>query len=453
MQNKKNIIIVGTGEIGMSIASKLLKQGHNVSVIEKDRQHLENLSNNFDIQAVHGNGCLPKNLKAAGAEKADALIALSSVDEVNMVACQVAYSIFDIDLRMARIYNNDYLEHDYKNLFNDEDLPVDYIISPEQQVADRLLQTLNIPRALDVTYFSNDKEVVFAIKLDKEFKHFKRNVEELKAKVPHKFEPMLAVRKDTAFIPVAETSFVEDDIVYFLLETKEVEDFLGAIGYMHHQEKNIMLIGGGNTGFAVAKELEKHNYNIKIVEKDMHRANYLAEVLVNSTVINIDAMEFKLLEETNIKNMDIVLNLTDSDEVNSLCSMYQHQAGCKNIYTLIKNSLLGDLTDKMHYAKVITPRNITASKIIRFLRDAKIYNLYNIQNDGAEIMEVKLNKTSPLNGMTIEQFNKHKKIKIGAVINQKGTSYAPDTMMHAGDRIILLGIKEALPELYDLIEK
>lgn len=450
---KKNIIIIGTGEVGMSIAAKLLRQGHNVSVIEKDRNQLENLANDFDIQTVHGNGCLPKNLKAAGAETADALIALSSVDEVNMVACQVAYSIFDIKLRLARIYNNDYLEHDYKNLFNDEDLPVDYIISPEQHVADRVIQTLSIPKALDVMYFVGKRQVVFALKLTKDFKHFGVKLTDIAEKVPYKFKTMLIARDNKEIIPNKEDSFKENDIAYFLMDAKDIDEFMGSVGYVHNSAHNVMIIGGGNTGFAVAKELEKHDYNVKLIEKNMHRANHLAEVLSKSTVIHTDAMDFKNLEEANIASMDIVLNLTDSDEVNSLCSIYQHQAGCENIYTLIKNYQLGELTNKMHYAKVITPRNITASKVLKFIRSAQIYDLYNIQNDSAELVEVMLSKTSPLNGMSLEQFNNRKDIKIGAVVNKNGISYDSNSLMHAGDRVIAICLKKSLPEFYELIEK
>lgn len=453
MQNKKNIIIIGTGEIGMSIASKLLMQGHDVSVIEQDKANLKNLDNNFDVKSIHGNGCLPHNLKAAGAETADALIALSNVDEVNMVACQVAYSIFDIKLRMARIYNHDYLDENYKHLFNDQDLPVDYVISPEQQVANRILQTLSIPKALDVTYFFADKQVVFALKLNKEFKHFNLKIDEFAKKVPYKFKTMLISRNDRSIIPTVNDHFEEGDIVYFLLETKDINEFLGTLGFIHTPATNILIVGGGNTGFAVAKELEKKQYNIKIIEKDIHRANYLAEALIDTTVINADAMNFRSLDDANLANMDIILNLTDSDEVNSLCSMYENQSGAENIYTIIKNNLLGDLTNNMHYAKVITPRNITASKILRFVRNAKIYNLYNIQNDSAEVMEVKISKTSPLNGMTIAQFNKRKDAKVGAVINQKGVFYDEDTIMHADDRIIVLALVDSLGEFYNLIEK
>ncbi|HAG52180.1 MAG TPA: hypothetical protein DCL21_00135 [Alphaproteobacteria bacterium] len=133
--------------------------------------------------------------------------------------------------------------------------------------------------------------------------------------------------------------------------------------------------------------------------------------------------------------------------------MYEHQVGVENIYTLIKNNLLGDLTNNMHYAKVITPRNISASKIIRFLRNAKIYNLYNVENDSAEIMEIKISKTSPLNGMTINQFNSRKDAKIGAVINQKGIAYAGETIMHSDDRIIVLVLRDSLVKFYNLIEK
>jgi len=437
----------------MNIASRLLMQGHDVSVIEKDKKKLDNLSNNFDVKAIHGNGCLPKNLKAAGAETADALIALSSVDEVNMVACQVAYSLYDIKLRMARIYNHDYLDDDCKGLFNDDDLPVDYIISPEEQVADRLLQTLSIPKALDSVYFAGKKQVAFALKLTKEFKYFGTDIEEVAKTIPYKFKTMLLSRGDRTIVPSRNDHFEINDIAYFLISSEDVEDFMGSIGFITSPSKNILIIGGGNTGYAVARELEKHSYNIKVVEKDFQRANYLAETLVNSTVINIDAMNFRNLDDTNLANLDIVLNLTNSDEVNSLCSMYEHQVGVENIYTLIKNNLLGDLTHNMHYAKVITPRNISASKIIKFLRNAKIYNLYNIENDSAEIMEIKISKTSPLNGMTVKHFNERKDAKIGAVINQKGISFDTDTIMHADDRIIVVVLKDSLPKFYDLIEK
>lgn len=453
MQSKKNIIIIGTGEVGMSIASKLVMQGHNVSVIEKNRKQLENLSNNFDVQAVHGNGCLPKNLKAAGAEKADVLIALSSVDEVNMVACQVAYSIFDIELRMARIYNHDYLEHDYKNLFNDEDLPVDYIISPEQHVADRIIETLNIPKALDATYFAGNKQVVFAMKLTKEFRYFNLTIEQVQQQVPYAFKTMLIHRNDTTFLPKLDEKFQHGDIAYFLIDSNDVENFMGIIGFIHQQANNVMIIGGGNTGYAVARALESQHHNVKIIEKSLARANYLAEVLDNATVIHSDAMNFHNLEESNIANMDTVLNVTDSDEVNSLCSLYEHQVGCENIYTLVKNNQLGDLTNNLHYAKVITPRNITASKVLRFVVDAQIYNLYNIQNDSAELVEVKISKTSPLNGMSLEQFNQSKTMRIGAVINQNGISYNENDFMHAGDRIIVVALKEVLGELYGMLEK
>jgi trk system potassium uptake protein len=453
MKNKKNIIIIGTGEVGMSITSKLLMQGHDVSVIEKDKKNIEHLANNYDVKAIHGNGCLPKNLKAAGAETADALIALSSVDEVNMVACQVAYSLFNIKIRMARIYNSDYLEHDYKNLFNDEDLPVDYIISPEQQVADRIIQTLSIPKALDVLHFAGNKQVIFALKLTKEFKYFNIDIHDVKTKIPYQFKAMMISRNDRNILPTLSDHFELNDIVYFMLDTHEVNEFMGSVGYVTTKSNNVMIVGGGNTGFAVAKGLEERKYNVKVIEKDINRANYLADILLNSTVINIDAMNFKNLADSNVANMDIVLNLTNSDEVNALCSMYEHQAGCENIYSLIKNNQQGNLTNNMHFAKVITPRNITASRILRFIRNAKIYNLYNIQNDSAEVIEVKLSKTSPLNGMVVAQFNKRKDMKIGAVLNKNGISYDDSAILHAGDRIIVIALSKSLTEFYEIIEK
>ncbi|MCP4356082.1 MAG: Trk system potassium transporter TrkA [Proteobacteria bacterium] len=452
MNHKKNIIVIGAGEIGTNVAYRMVKQGHDVTVIERNSEKMESLTNMLDVKTVLGNGCLPKNLELSGANKADVLIALANSDEVNMVASQVAYSLFDVKTRMARVYHQAYLDPDYRNLFNDEDLPVDYVISPEKLVADRITQSLEIPQSYDFMKFAGDEVTLIGLKLTENFQKVGCTVEELEKDLSFDTKVMFVSRGYKNYIPQKREKLHKSDIVYFLLNIKDIDHLIAGLGEVKFNAKDILIIGGGNTGFFAAQELEK-THNVKIIEKDLAVSSRLAEKLEKTTVIHADAMNFNSLDDTNVAEMDVVLNLTDSDEANSLCTMYEQQKGARVIYTLIKNSMLGSLTNNMRFSRLITPRDITVSQVNKFIRNAHIYDLFTIQNNSAEVVEVRVSVTSKIEGMSVDEFNGLQIGQIGAVVTNRGTTFDHSAIIRKGDRVIAVVPTESINKFYDMVEE
>lgn len=450
MNNKKNIIIIGAGEIGTNAAAKLVAQGHDVTVIEKDPAKLETLLNNLDVKTVLGNGCLPQNLEVAGAHNAHALLALSSSDEVNFVASQVAYSIFDVKVRMARVYHQEYLNHDYNNLFNDNDLPVDFILSPEKMVADKIVRSLEVPKSYDLIPLVGDELLLLGLKLTDQFAYVGEHIEDVSRHLTVEHNVMYLSRGFKNFIPSSKDILQKSDIVYFLIHKRDVDTLISELGEKNKKIKDILIVGGGSTGFFTAKQLED-KYNIKLIEKKSTQTDYLANNLLKTSVINADAMNFKNLENANVGQMDVVINLTDSDEINSLCSMYEKHAGVDVIYTLIKNSMLGNLTNNMRYSRLVTPRDITVSQINKFIRYSHIYILENIQNESAEVVEVQVPYSCGMHGKSIAEFNRLKIGKVGALINQKGIFFDSGLIINSGDRIVATVPKEHINQFYEYL--
>jgi trk system potassium uptake protein TrkA len=450
MPNKKNIIIIGAGEIGTNAASKLVKQGHDVTVIEHNAEKLEALLNNIDVKTVLGNGCLPKNLEAAGAKNADVLLALTSSDEVNFVASQVAYSIFNTKVRMARVYHQEYLDDSYKTLFNDKDLAVDYVLSPAKLVAEKIVTNLKVPQSFDYSPLAGDELVFLGLKLTENFPYMSQSIEELQAHITCPHNIMFLSRGFRNIIPSKDETLHKSDVLYFLIDKRHIKLLIQELGDEPSKLENILIVGGGNSGFYAAQALEK-DYNVKVIEKDFDRASDIAEKLLNTTVINADAMNFKNLESANVSQMDVILNLTNSDEVNSLCSMFEKQHGVQVIHTLIKNGLLGALTNNMRFSHLVAPRDITVTQINKFIRDSKIYNLYSVQNGVAEVVELQVPYSCKIHGMSVQEVNQLGIGRIGAVINQKGVFFEKGVIVNSGDRIIALIPKETINDFYQLL--
>ena len=318
-----NIIICGAGRVGFTIAKLLSEQGHSITVIDQSSEDIQKINDSLDVKAIVGKGTYPSILEKASAADADMIIAVTRNDEINMLICQIAYSIFNIQKKIARIRSQDYLNPKFTRVYNKENLPIDVIISPEIEIAKSIQRKLEAPGALDSVPFSNNKIRLLEILIKDNCKLIDYKLNELTQKHPQLDANIIAiVRNDKTFIPKKTDQIKCDDKIYVIINSSQMEETLNAFGHEEKISKKILIVGGGNIGFNLAKNLEESldETRVKIVEKNKERAEYLANNLNNTIVINGDGLDEEALEEANLGETETCLLYTSPSPRDGLLS-------------------------------------------------------------------------------------------------------------------------------------
>ena len=361
------IIILGAGQVGRSLAESLVQEHHDVTVIDQNLSALRELRDKLDIRTHLGIASHPLALENAGIADAEMLIAVTNSDETNIVACQIAYSLYNTPTKLARIRSSEYLKH--PELFTTASIPIDVLISPEQLVTDYIYRLLNHPGALQVLDFAEGHVQLVAVKayyggplVGNELRTLKEHMPEVKSKVVTIF------RGGRAIIPNDSTIIESDDEVFFLASPEHIRTIISELRKLDKPYKRIMIAGGGSIGRRLAQILEKARYHVKIIEVNSKRASYLAEVLNKTIVLEGDSADESLLLEENIENIDVFLALTNDDEANILSAMLAKRLGARRVISLINRASYVDLVETSSIDLAISPQQVTIGALLTHVR-------------------------------------------------------------------------------------
>ncbi|MDA7831215.1 Trk system potassium transporter TrkA [Candidatus Pelagibacter sp.] len=421
-----NIIICGAGRVGFTIAKILSEQGHSITVIDQSSEDIQKIDDTLDVKSIVGKGTYPSILEKANAADADMIIAVTRNDEINMLICQIAFSIFNVPKKIARIRSQDYLNPKFTKVYNKENLPIDVIISPEIEIAKSLQRKLEAPGSLDNVPFANNKIRLLEILIDGScpIKDIKLN--ELTKKFPKLNSNIMGVIRDEKFVLLKKTDvMLKDDKAYVVVNASQMNETLTAFGHMEKISNKILIIGGGNIGFNLAKNLEESfdSARVKIIEKDKERAELIASQLNNTIVINGDALDEEVLLEANLEEVQTVLALTNDDEDNLMVSVLvekfakdNDELSDKRTMALINKPNYSLLQTSLKIDDFIDPRMNTVSSILKHIHKGTIENVYSILNGEYEIIEAEIIETSELVNKELKNSNLPDEIRIGAVL-------------------------------------
>ncbi|MDB4069558.1 Trk system potassium transporter TrkA [Candidatus Pelagibacter sp.] len=421
-----NIIICGAGRVGFTISKILSEQGHSITIIDQSSEDIQKIDDILDVKSIVGKGTYPSILEKANAADADMIIAVTRNDEINMLICQIAFSIFNVPKKIARIRSQDYLNPKFTKVYNKENLPIDVIISPEIEIAKSLQRKLEAPGSLDNVPFANNKIRLLEILIDENcpIKDIKLN--ELTKKFPKLNSNIMGVIRDEKFILLKKTDIMlRDDKAYVVINASQMIETLTAFGHTEKISNKILIIGGGNIGFNLAKNLEESfdSARVKIIEKDKERAELIASQLNNTIVINGDALDEEVLLEANLEETQTVLALTNDDEDNLMVSVLvekfakdNDELSDKRTMALINKPNYSLLQTSLKIDDFIDPRMNTVSSILKHIHKGTIENAYSILNGEYEIIEAEIIETSELVNKELKNSNLPDEIRIGAVL-------------------------------------
>ena len=456
-----NIIICGAGRVGFTIAKLLSEQGHSITVIDQSSEDIQKINDSLDVKAIVGKGTYPSILEKASAADADMIIAVTRNDEINMLICQIAYSIFKIQKKIARIRSQDYLNPKFTRVYNKENLPIDVIISPEIEIAKSIQRKLEAPGALDSVPFSDNKIRLLEILIKDNCKLIDYKLNELTQKHPQLDANIIAiVRNDKTFIPKKTDQIKCDDKIYVIINSSQMEETLNAFGHEEKISKKILIVGGGNIGFNLAKNLEESldETRVKIVEKNKERAEYLANNLNNTIVINGDGLDEEALEEANLGETETVLALTNDDEDNLMVSVLvekfakdQKEIEDKRTMALINKPNYSLLQSSLKIDDIIDPRMNTVSSILKHIHKGSIENAYTISNGEYEVIEAEIIETSELISKEIKNTNLPDDIRIGAVLRDKKVIIPrSDFVFQKNDSVVFIAKNDSIPTVENI---
>ena len=450
-------IICGAGDVGYSIADKLSKENFEVTVVDESEERLSKVSESLDVKTINGIPSLPSVLLDAGAKDCEILIAVTKSDETNMVTCQIGHSLFEIPKKIARIRQQDYLQEQWQNLYNNNNFPIDAIISPEQEVAKSLYRRLISPGTIDMLELSDKKLKLIGLKCEDNFAHAGLTVRELSEKFPDYLANIMFIfRDDKKFTVNSSTKIEKNDSIYLVVETENLSDVLLEFGHEELQAKKAVIIGGGNIGFSLAQLIENSETYIKteLIENNKERAEYLASNLENITVTNGDGLDNQILDEVNISEAGYCIAVTEDDEVNILSSLLAKRAGAETSLTLINNSNYSSLLTNIGVDMTIDPKIITISKILEKVRGVKIRNDYSIGDGFGEVIEADIQPDSSLCNKNLKELNLPKGIRIGSILRDKKVIIPnSQTIFEENDDVVFFAETNCIKKLEKLLSK
>ncbi|CAM3901002.1 Trk system potassium transporter TrkA [Xenorhabdus thuongxuanensis] len=450
------IIILGAGQVGGTLAENLVDENNDITVVDTDTDRLRQLQDKFDLRVVNGHGSHPRVLKEAGAEDADMLIAVTNSDETNMVACQIAYSLFNTPNKVARIRSSEYIRESEK-LFQPDDIPIDYLISPEQLVIDYIYKLIQYPGALQVVNFAEGRVSIVAVKAYYGGSLVGNALSSLREHMPHIDSKVAAIfRQDRPIRPQGSTIIEAGDEVFFVAASQHIRAVMSELQRLEKPYKRIMIVGGGNVGAGLALRLEK-DYSVKLIEHNQKRAIELAELLHDTIVFYGDASDQELLAEEHIEQVDVFIALTNDDEANIMSAMLAKRMGAKKAMVLIQRSAYVDLVQGGVIDIAISPQQATVSALLGHVRKADIVSVFSLRRGVAEAIEAIAHgdeHTSKVVGRKISDIKLPPGTTIGAIVRNEEVIIANDySIIQQGDHVIMfITDKKFVPEVEKLFQ-
>ncbi len=445
------IIICGAGQVGYGIAERLSAEDNDVSVVDNSAELIQNIQDRLDVRGYVGHGSHPDVLARAGADQADLIIAVTLYDEVNMVACQVAHSLFNVPTKIARIRAQSYRQAHYQNLFSRAHMPIDVIISPEVEVGDVVLRRISLPGAQDVVLFNEDTVAMVAIECDEKCPLIDTPLTQLTELFPDLNAIVAGIsRKGEMIIPKSTDQILLGDTAYVIADRKQLRRTIAIFGKDQPEASRIVIAGGGNIGVYLSQRIEERlpNARVKIIENSRQSAEKLADQLNRTVVLHGNALDEQVLQEAGTKDADLMVAITNNDQVNILSSVLAKKLGCKSNLALLNNVGYHDFTRSLGIDDFINPRAITISRVLQYVRRGRIRGIYSIQNGMAEIIEAEALETSTLVGVPLRELQLPDGIRVG-MVSHEGVLEKPtgETIIRPNDRVVILATSDRVHEV------
>ena len=436
------IIIVGAGQVGGTLAEHLASEANDITVVDVDGNRLRELQDRLDIRTVEGMGCHPDVLMRASIEDADMLVAVTSSDEINMLACQVAYSLFRTPTKIARVRAQSYVLPRYRDkLFSADHLPVDVLITPEQVVTDYIHRLVEQPGSLQVLDFADGIMQLVAVRAYSDGPLVGNQLRSLREHMPNVDCRVAAIfRRDRSIVPEGDTVIEAGDEVFFIAAKKNIRAVMGELRQLENPYRRLIIAGGGNIGYRLAQALAR-DYNVKIIEFSKKRCEFLAENLENITVLTGSATDQELLLEESIDKTDLFLALTNDDEVNIMASLLAKRLGARKVMTLIQNQVYANLMQGGEIDIAISPQQATTSLLLTHVRKSGAVNVHSLRRGAAEALEIIVHgdaKSSKVVGRRIEEIKSPPGATLAALERDGEVIIAHrDTVIESGDHVIV----------------
>lgn len=435
------VVICGAGQVGTSIARHLAGENNDVTVIDHDEGLVRKISETLDVRGVLGLASHPHVLENAGAEDADMLIAVTFSDEVNMIACQVAHSLFDVPTKIARVRQQSYLAPIWADLFRRDNLPIDYIISPEREVARAVGRRLQVPGAFDVVPMVGGKVRVVGVRCDENCPILETPIRQLTSLFPDLNIVIVGiVRNDKGIVPKSSDHMQVGDEVYFVCDAEHLGRAMATFGHEEPEGRRVVIAGGGNIGLMLAQEIEAEHAGVeaKVIELSPARAKVIAQALDSTMVLNGDVLDPEILEEANIGETETFVAVSNDDEVNIISAVLAKRYGAQRTVALINKNTYAPLVTTLGLDTVVNPRAITVSSILQHVRRGKIHGVYSLGEDFGEVIEAEALDTSPLLGVPLRDAKLPRGVIIGAICRGDQVIVPRGgTIIEAKDKIVL----------------
>lgn len=446
------VIICGAGVVGNTIASQLSAENNHVTVIDHSEELVRSIADTMDVSAICGHASHPEVLQRAGGEDADMLIAVTNTDETNMVCCQIAHTLFKIPIKVARLRHQSYLDPHWQDLYRLDHMPIDVIISPEVEIAEAIIRRLHVPGATDMTPYAGGMLKLISVNCTNNCPVINLPLKIIKERSSGQLRMSLMgiVNKNKFHLPHDERILQSGDEVFFLAHYEDVGRSMALFGHEEKEARRVLLLGGGNIGRIVAERLseEDNGIKIKLIELDKERATEIATKLDEVTVLHGSGLSKEVLAEANVNMVETIIAVTNDDKVNVIASMLAKRLGAQRAITLVNSSSYAPLLDDLGIDVTVNPRETTVSTILQHIRRGKIRGVHAIHDGIAEVMEIEVNKGSPLIGKTVSMIDLPSDAIIGAIVS-KNEMMLPDseTPIREKDHIIILSMTKSVKKV------
>ena len=440
------ILILGAGQVGSTVAESLVGEANDITVVDTDAAKLRMLQDRFDLRVLVGNASHPSVLKQAGIEDADMLLAVTQSDEVNMVACKLAASLYNTPTKIARIRATDFLEH--PEIFRKENFCVDYSICPEQILTDYICKLIEFPEALQVLEFANGRISLVAVRVFQGDPLVGSALSNLRAHMPHIDARVAAIfRLDGPIIPEGDTVIEAGDEIFFIAATENIRAVMKELRRIGKPTKSVMIVGGGNIGRRLAGALER-DYQVKLIEFNKKSCERLAGELTHTLVLNGDGTDENLLTAEHVEDVDVFCALTNDDENNIMSSLLAKKGGVRKVISLINRSAYVDLVQGGQIDIALSPAHVTIGSLLAYVRQGDVAVVHSLRRGAAEALELVLHgdrQSSKVVGRRIDEIDLPKGATIGAIVRSNQVIMAHhDTVIEAEDHVIVFVINKKM---------
>ncbi|MDA0240323.1 MAG: Trk system potassium transporter TrkA [Proteobacteria bacterium] len=445
------VIVCGAGQVGYNIARYLAQEDNDVTVIDSSPELTRKIGDTLDVKAVTGLASHPSVLEQAGALDADMVVAVTQSDEVNMVACQICHSLFEVTTKIARVRQQGYLLPKWANLFSRDHMPIDVVISPEREVAGAIARRIEAPGALDIISLAEGRVKLIGVRCGEDCPLVNTPLRQLTQLFPDLHIVIVGVVSDgKASVPTGDDVMVPGDEVYFVADSEHVQRALAAFGHEEPEARRIVIFGGGNVGLFLAQEIEERHpsVNLKVIEADKSRAEIVARTLKRSVVLEGSVLDTEILEESNIRSAETVVAVTNDDETNILSSLLAKRHGTQRAIALLNNEVYRSLTGDLGIDVVVNPRSITVSTILQHVRRGRIHAVHTIGDGFGELIDAEAMETSSLVGVPLKEADLPEGVLVGSIVRGDDVIIPRgNTVVQTNDRVVLFAVAAAVKQV------